>query len=594
MGKLKGILAALAVILMTAFAGAALAASFRTDLQAINQAAQSVLMLAVFDDKDQFIANGSGFVAFDSYTLVTNYSVIKGAQWIMALSDTGSEYLVTKVVAADEKKDIALLEFFSPTNLRPLPLAPGGGLRRAEPVVAIGSPQGVTNTVSLGNISALYEENGASLIQFTAPISEGSNGGALFDDRGQVIGITAKSFSGGQNMNLAVDIGEIIRLKEAGWTNARRTFPAFFGKAEDGPITFPIPGTASAKGPKTTSPPGKGDSPTPTPTPAPGTRPPVPGKLKGTWTGGDILITWEEVEGAQEYSVYRSLSPRDGFVLIKTVTGLAYTDTRMGQQVYYYKVTCTRDGLKSLMPSGISVMPPYTEDEKLAVPRSVKVKTGQTGATLTWSAVKGAERYVVSRSTQKTGKYNPLTIVTTSKYLDTSPILGIVYYYTVSAVAGESISKPSAIVTAKMPKAKPTPKPAPTRKPTPTPYIDPDYFVRVGNQADWNKQKGYWRVNPKIVNGSEKTTVVAFTLTFFCEDIYGDPIARKGSGEIFLEAEFEKTIKPRGSLTPGYTLLDGYDGVKYIKVAVTKYRTKDGRTIEVPMEEWAVRYIELK
>lgn len=188
---------------------------FSSDPDAIERAAKSVLMLEVYDADNELLATGSGFVAFDNRTLVTNYHVIEDADWMVANSDDGYEYMVTKVLVADEVKDIAICGFMSPTDLTPLTFSDGEALRRAEPIVAIGSPIGITNTVSLGNISAIYEEDGVSWIQFTAPISSGSSGGVLFDDRGCVIGVTSASYEDAQNLNLAVDIAEVTALYES-------------------------------------------------------------------------------------------------------------------------------------------------------------------------------------------------------------------------------------------------------------------------------------------------------------------------------------------------------------------------------------------
>lgn len=195
--------------------------SFSSNVEAINKAAESVLMLEVYDSNDQMIATGSGFIAFDSYTLVTNEHVIENAELIIGYSDAGNQYLITKVVVADAKRDVAILEFFSPTDLSPLLLAEKAEERRAEPVVTVGSPLGLKNSVSLGNISAVFEDDGVSYIQFTAPISKGSSGGALLNDSGQVIGITSASLIEGQNINLAVDIDEVIRLYKDSLGKAR-------------------------------------------------------------------------------------------------------------------------------------------------------------------------------------------------------------------------------------------------------------------------------------------------------------------------------------------------------------------------------------
>lgn len=184
---------------------------FSTDPDAVEKAAKSVLMLEVMHDGN-IIATGSGFVAFDNKTLVTNYHVIEGADLIFAQSDDGYEYIITQVCIADEAKDLAILSFYSPTDLQPLPLHTAVDQKRIESVVAIGSPRGLKNTVSTGNISAVFEEDGTQWLQFTAPISNGSSGGALFNDNGEVIGVTSMIRKDSQNINFAIHAKEVQDL----------------------------------------------------------------------------------------------------------------------------------------------------------------------------------------------------------------------------------------------------------------------------------------------------------------------------------------------------------------------------------------------
>ncbi|MBR6708023.1 MAG: serine protease [Clostridia bacterium] len=143
-----------ALILITFFSGTASAGGFSEDPDAVEQKLKSVLMLEVYSG-GELIATGSGFCAFDNRTLVTNYHVIKGADSVIAYSDSGDPYFVFHVLTADADRDIAILSFFSPTDLVPLSLNTDGSLRRAEKVVAIGSPLGITNTVAAGIISGI-------------------------------------------------------------------------------------------------------------------------------------------------------------------------------------------------------------------------------------------------------------------------------------------------------------------------------------------------------------------------------------------------------------------------------------------------------
>lgn len=186
--------------------------AFSSDADAIEKAADSVFMLEVYSYNNQRIAVGSGFIAFDSSILITNYHVIEGGAYIIAISDDKDQYLISRLCCYDKEKDIAILQFEQAIKAEPLPLDTDVKLKRSQTVVAIGSPAGLRNTVSLGNISAFYTEGGKDWIQFTAPISSGSSGGALLNNEGEVIGITTATYASAQNVNMAVKIAEVIKL----------------------------------------------------------------------------------------------------------------------------------------------------------------------------------------------------------------------------------------------------------------------------------------------------------------------------------------------------------------------------------------------
>jgi len=83
--------------------------------------------------------------------------------------------------------------------------------------VAIGSPIGLTNTVSTGIVSALRTMDGLDVIQVSAPISQGSSGGGVFDRQGRLIGITRAYMKDGQNLNFAIPTQYVRRvLAQAG------------------------------------------------------------------------------------------------------------------------------------------------------------------------------------------------------------------------------------------------------------------------------------------------------------------------------------------------------------------------------------------
>ncbi len=185
--------------------------AFSDDPDRIESAVKSVLVLERFDASGESIGTASGFVAFNNKTLVTSTAAIAGAARIVAHSDDGYQYMVDKLLIADETLGVAILGFFSPTDLVPFPLNGENEFKRMQAVVAIGSPAGLTSTVAVGKVSAIYEEAGAQLIQFIAPIGAGT-GGALFDQSGAIVGLTVQTQSDTQNVNVAVSVGDLIDL----------------------------------------------------------------------------------------------------------------------------------------------------------------------------------------------------------------------------------------------------------------------------------------------------------------------------------------------------------------------------------------------
>src|SRR5262249_39744613 len=76
-----------------------------------------------------------------------------------------------------------------------------------DPVVAIGHPLGLEDTVSSGLVSAVRRVNESlTVIQISAPIAPGSSGGPLFDDRGEVIGVATALAARGQNLGFGMPV----------------------------------------------------------------------------------------------------------------------------------------------------------------------------------------------------------------------------------------------------------------------------------------------------------------------------------------------------------------------------------------------------
>lgn len=161
----------------------------------------SVVKIEVYNDSYELIATGSGFCAYKSNYIVTNFHVIEGAKSLKIIIDDKEEYDVNNILIFDVDNDLALLD--TSANLNPLKLGSVKKIKSGEKVTAIGSPLGELNTVSTGIISNATNDRG---IQISASISHGSSGGALFDKNNKLIGITYATLEAGQNLNYAISI----------------------------------------------------------------------------------------------------------------------------------------------------------------------------------------------------------------------------------------------------------------------------------------------------------------------------------------------------------------------------------------------------
>lgn len=180
--------------------------AFAENPSAIELADASVVKVFCYDYEGELAATGSGFVAFDGKTIITNYHVMTSAYTCKISTNQDISYEVSKILCYSKKQDIAILQLAKDTGLQPLTLGDSSIIKKGETVVAIGSPLGIKNTVSTGVLSGRLMEDNMDILQFTAPISSGSSGGALFDNIGNVIGITYASYVNGQNLNLAIPI----------------------------------------------------------------------------------------------------------------------------------------------------------------------------------------------------------------------------------------------------------------------------------------------------------------------------------------------------------------------------------------------------
>lgn len=148
------------------------------------------------------------FITKDGYML-TNHHVVEGADTITVTLNDRTELDAT-LVGSDERSDVAVLKIKG-TTFPALPIGDSNSLKVGEPVLAIGSPFGFDYSASAGIVSAksrnFSRETSVPFIQTDVALNPGNSGGPLFNQRGEVIGINSRIFSGtGGYMGLSFSI----------------------------------------------------------------------------------------------------------------------------------------------------------------------------------------------------------------------------------------------------------------------------------------------------------------------------------------------------------------------------------------------------
>ncbi|SDL10420.1 S1C family serine protease [Streptomyces indicus] len=198
-------------------------------------------------------STGSGVIITSDGEIITNNHVIAGASQVQVQTNDGKTY-TAEVVGTDSKKDLALLKLKDASGLKAATLGDSDKVGVGDQVVAIGSPEGLTGTVTSGIISALdrdvtvstderqapgqqgdgqwpFEFGGQQFngdtgsdtttykaLQTDASLNPGNSGGALIDMNGEIIGInsamyspssSAGSNSGSVGLGFAIPINDV-------------------------------------------------------------------------------------------------------------------------------------------------------------------------------------------------------------------------------------------------------------------------------------------------------------------------------------------------------------------------------------------------
>jgi hypothetical protein len=157
---------------------------------------------------------GAGVVVNTDGSTITCGHVIKNATTVEVTLADGSKTSAT-VQKADEALDLAILKV-ARANLPAAQFASSATIERGAQVAAIGSPLGLENSLTTGVVSAPVREiNGRKYIQIDAALNQGSSGGPVINDKGQVVGIAAVIAKQAEKVGFAIPADVVVRFLQA-------------------------------------------------------------------------------------------------------------------------------------------------------------------------------------------------------------------------------------------------------------------------------------------------------------------------------------------------------------------------------------------
>lgn len=194
------------------------------------KAKPSVVLLTISDAAGKKVSSGTGFFVSTDGRVVTNHHVISGASKVTASLSDGRKVEATGLLLADEKKDLAILKLPG-EGYAPLSLGESKNLHPGDEVVVIGSPLGLSTTLSAGIVSALRDSQSKLFddddprakeaaemaswgIQITAAISPGSSGSPVLNMTGDVIAVAVGRLIGGESLNFGIPVEEARAMLE--------------------------------------------------------------------------------------------------------------------------------------------------------------------------------------------------------------------------------------------------------------------------------------------------------------------------------------------------------------------------------------------
>ncbi|MBV9111084.1 MAG: trypsin-like peptidase domain-containing protein, partial [Gemmatimonadetes bacterium] len=165
----------------------------------------SLLMIRAIAANGDTVGLGTGFVISPDGLFITNYHVIEEAAKLEVSLLDGPSWTQVSVVSEDPASDLALMQLPA-HDLHALKLGSDQQMEVGDKVYVMGNPLGMGGTFTDGMVSGKRPLEGVAMLQISAPISPGSSGGPVMNERGEVVGVATMMVMGGQNLNMAVPV----------------------------------------------------------------------------------------------------------------------------------------------------------------------------------------------------------------------------------------------------------------------------------------------------------------------------------------------------------------------------------------------------
>ena len=179
-----------------------------------DEVSKSVFVVAASDGYSDALSMGSGFAIDDSHVITNAHVVAGGAVFAIGnYSETAEDnienFYEAQLVSIDETIDIAILKVKG-LSLTPLKMADARTIKEGDNAYAIGTPEGLANTLTTGTVSSkLRVHNGVNYVQSDVGITHGSSGGPLLNEYGEVIGMNTFGLATSESIRFAIRVDVI-------------------------------------------------------------------------------------------------------------------------------------------------------------------------------------------------------------------------------------------------------------------------------------------------------------------------------------------------------------------------------------------------